>query len=555
MLYLTAYRDQPIAIALRLMKKCLELATVLATEYAEKSKHRNSPHLHLSIKEKKGEGYTSSYAGGKLTIIASNSLAQTYAISQMGTAVQARHLADYLGESNPCFSMRPLWLKAPIEVTLNEHLSLHLPEFMLAEDAQLLLPRLCKRLIECGFNSILIGTHQCSWNLNDPPSALSVDLNAIIQQLHDHGIQVILKPNFKTEVSSKAPRKSKEYLEAALNALFLEYPAIDALFWESLWQTNAYHEDENALDATDAELTLSEIELLENSIQGRSKLIFYMASPNANKKEAIRQAKWIVSLLDDMKKNSILAFNAVSGSAFDDFANDNPLWEILRETPDCSSTGLLPILNVGLVKQGEGLWPVTNFDLLERFIPRCSRHSFAGVIGLASHLPQVGSVLDCNLWVGGQSLWRSLPPSLLAETWFKAFRPEENSAFCLQVMKKARSIALSLTALSKSNLAADEAKIYGDSLMANTRQLMCLLDKESCNGSSVHPSIKDHFSFFSRDIKQLLGILLPTYNLPLSYHAAHEEPTASFWSHELDTPHRGHKNSTMEAIYLENRYL
>lgn len=538
------------------MKKCQELATVLAAEYAERSKNRHAPHLHLSIKEKNGEGYTSSYAGGKLSITANNLLAQTYAISQMGTAIQARHLAEYLGESSPRFSLRPLWLKAPIEVSLTDQLSLHLPEFMLAEDAQLLLPRLCKRLIECGYNSILIGTHQNNWELKEVPSTLTVDLNSLIQQLHDHGIQVILKPNFKTEISSKAPCKSKAYLEAVINELFIDFPAIDGLFWESLWQTPAYHEDEESLDLTDAEIALSEIEILESCIQDRSKLIFYMAAPNANKNEAARQAKWILSLLDDMKKNSILAFSAVVGSAFDDHAKDNPLWEILRESPDFSATALLPILNVGLVKQGEGLWPVTNFDLLERFLPRCSGHSFAGIVCTASHLPQAGSVLDCNLWVAGQSLWRSIAPSLLAETWFKAFRPEENPALCLQVMEKARSIALNLTAIPKLNLAADEAKIYGDSLMGNLRQLNWILDKEHCSsGSSAHPSIKDHFTFFSRDVKQLLAIFLPTYNLSLSFHSTHDEPTASFWSHELDTPHRGPKNSTMEAIYLENRYL
>lgn len=537
------------------MKKCQELASVLAAEYAEKSKHKRSPSLHLSIKDTKGEGYSASYSAGKLSIIANSPLAQAYAISQMGAASHARHLAEYLGETSPRFPLRPLWLKAPIEVVLTANSRIHLPEFMLAEDAQLLLPRLCKRLIECGFNAIIIGTHLHSWTLNSTASAATVDLNAIIQQLHDHGIQVILKPNFTTELAAKAPVKSQPLLEVALQELFEQYPSIDALFWESLWQTEAYQDGESALETTDAEIALTEIQLLEKCIQGRSKLIFYMAAPNATKKETIRQAHWIVSLLDDMGKDSVLAFNAVSGSAFDDHACDNPLWECLRESPDSSSTPLLPILNSGLVKQGEGLWPITNFDLLERFLPRCSRHHFAGVVGLASHLPQAGSVLDCNLWVAGHALWWPLPPALLAETWFKAFRAEESFTFCLQIMKKARFIALSLTALPKENLAADEAKICGDSLMANLKHLKWLWEKESCSASSAHPSIKDHFAFFSRDVKQLLGTFLPTYNLPLAYHAGYEEPVTSFWSHELDTPHRGHKNSTMEAIYLENRYL
>lgn len=536
------------------MKKCQELATALATEYAEKYKYKRLPDLDLTIKEKKGEGYSSRYAGGTLSIVSNSHLAEAYAISRLGVAVQAGHLAEYLGNQTPRFSLRPLWLKALQEVSLTERLSLHLPEFMLAEDAHLLVPRLCKRLIECGYNSILIGSQQTVRESTGSLSSSTPDLKSIIGQLHDHGIQVILKPNFKPEVSSKSPEKSKDYLEGALDGLFTHYPSIDALFWESLWQTDAYH-DEDSSNFTDAEIALSEIRLLESTIKGRSKFIFYVNTPYAAKKEGIRRAKWIYSLSDDMKRNSILAFNAVNGSPFEDHASDNPLWEILRESPDCSSTGLMPIINAGLVKQGEGLWPLTNFDLLERFLPRCSRHSFAGIISTASHVPQAGSVLDCNLWVAGQSLWRSLPPSLLAETWFRAFRPEENAAFCLETMKKARSITLNLIEVSKKTFTADEAKIYGDEIISRLKHLMLLWEREGLACAAGRPSIKDYFTFFPHEIKQLLGSFLPTYNIPLSYHSTIEEPSVSFWSHELDTPHRGPKNSMMEAIYLENNYL
>lgn len=536
------------------MKKCHELASVLATEYAEHSKHKRYPQLLTAVVEKKGEGYKSSYAGGKLKITANNSLAEAYAISQMGTAIRAKHFGDYLGENSPRFTLRPLWLKATVEIPLTEELTLNLPEFMLAEDAKLLLPRFCKRLIECGYNAILIGSQNCNWKLTSNPQPTALDLNVVIQQLHDHGIQVILKPNFKTEISHNAPHKSKEYLKGVLDELFQKFSTIDALFWESLWRTEAYLDGESSLDSTDAEIAFSEIQILENCLQNRSKLVFYMCDPEATLKEAERHAKWMINLLDAMNQGTLLAFNAVNGHIYDDYSNDHPLWELLRQSIDSSATPLLPIINVGLVKQGEGLWPVTNFDLLERFLPRCTRHHFAGVIGTASHLPRSGSVLDCNLWVSGQALWHSIPPLLLAETWFKAFRPEENFAFSLQMMHMARSIVLDLTLLSKESVAAEDAKMHGDSLMAHLRQLKWRIEKETSQVSS-HPSIKDHFLFFFKNVQHLIGAFLPTYNLPLSYQTDGDDPLGSFWNHELDVPHRGPKNSLMEAIYMENRYL
>ncbi|MBA3604354.1 MAG: hypothetical protein H0W50_12135, partial [Parachlamydiaceae bacterium] len=105
------------------MRKCQELATVLATEYAEKAKNTRLPKLVLSLKNNESESYCARYAAGKLTIEAGSLLAQTYAICQLGTAIKAGHLSDFIGENNPRFPLRPLWLKAITEIYLTDSLS------------------------------------------------------------------------------------------------------------------------------------------------------------------------------------------------------------------------------------------------------------------------------------------------------------------------------------------------------------------------------------------------------------------------------------------------
>ncbi len=582
------------------MRKCQELATVLATEYAEKTINSRLPKLVISLKNTASESYCARYAAGKLSIEAGSLLAQTYAISHLSTAIKAGHLSDFIGENTPRFPLRPLWLKALTEIYLTDSLSIHLPDFMLAEDANLLIPRFCKRLIECGYNSILIGSHDNCITPSSPNTKINSadNLAAIFQQLSDHGIKILLKPNFAAnqDGSCSCPSKSTStrspplhiLLGSSFDFLFKLFPKIEAFFWESLYLSPAFRNDVlsiDATDATDAEIALAEVQMLEKCIQGRSKLILYM--PSNHHDEALRQARWITKFIDDMGKNSILAFNAVSGGHFDDHSLDHPLWELLRTSPDTSSTAFLPIINIGLIKQGEGLWPTTNFDLLDRFLPRCNRHRFEGIIGLVSHIPESGSLLDCNLWVAGQTLWRFQPTSLLAETWFKAFRPNEDVQFSLKVMKIARTLSLDLSLLRSIAvnpeavpISSEQAKIYGDNILTSLKLLKLVYEKEMNvrrkNGVKLnritlnrdqtigvgsdaeknsHPPIKEYFTFFAHNVKQLLGSFLPAFNMPVSFILGEEEQNISFWNHDLETPHRGHKNSIMEAIYLENRYL
>ncbi|MGZ3634266.1 MAG: hypothetical protein ACXVAJ_08075, partial [Parachlamydiaceae bacterium] len=415
------------------MRKSLELATVLMAEYHEKLQGKRTPQLILSLKNESKESFRAQYRAGKIFIEADSPLAQNYGICQMSVAVRAKHLADYTGEISPRFGLRPIWLKAQIATELTPNIHVFLPEFFLAEDAELRLPRFCKRLIECGYNAVMIGAHLSGWEIAQMPQTPSPSPNfqSFFQLIHNHGLQIVLKPHFSLD-TTKAYKDSEwlACLESSFNDLFSSLPRPDFLFWESFCQTANQQAISQHHDLTEAEITLKEIRGIEKILQNRSQLIYYI--PTKNNSDGKRQARWMASLIDDVGKGTTLAFNAVYGNAYDDHQVNHPLWEVLRETQDTSAKGWMPILNGGLVKQGEGLWPMTNFDLIDRFVTRCYRHHFAGLITLTAHFPEAGSILDCNLWVLGHSLWHTLPSSLLAETWFKAFRPHEDETFCLE---------------------------------------------------------------------------------------------------------------------------
>lgn len=128
------------------------------------------------------------------------------------------------------------------------------------------------------------------------------------------------------------------------------------------------------------------------------------------------------------------------------------------------------------------------------------------------------------------------------------------------MMSLSRTIALDMSLLRASYegnepLKNEAAKIYGDSILSRLKQIKWLLENNKNREVAQAPSIKDHFPFFARDIKQLLGAYLPTYNLPLSHTLESDEPSTSFWKADLETPLCGEKNSMMERIFSQNNYL
>lgn len=559
------------------MKKCQELALVLADEYHEMAKLQRLPQLkwHLG-KDKTLESYSAACHAGTLDLYAEGPLAQAYALSFMTVAVKSGHLADYLGPRKPKFALRPLWLGSTIKVAISKHVHLHVPEIMLAEDRQFWLPRFCKRLLECGYNSVMIGAQHGTFI--SKPAKQVLDLHVICQQMLDHGIQMIVKPKFYLPLDASPAQKCPyddnfaSFLTTACNELATELPLLSHIFWESMLFYSNYRHHPHAKEATTIEIVLKEVRLLESTLGRNAGLIFYVPSPNPQ--AAQKQAAWIPELLDDLGPKTVLAFSAVAGEITADHQLDHPLWKALRLHRESSATPLLPIINFGAVRQGEGLWPIANLDLCERFIPRCQRHNFLGLIGFANHLPKQGSLLDSLLWVAGHSQWHSLQPHLLAETWFKAFYPNTDFSQCYLLLADARKIALrtsSLYALAcnkkRSNFTSEEWRLYAEEILAQLKLLHMQCDKFfKDNFQSGSQDLQKYFYYFIADIKRFIINFWQFTHLPAINLLNKEEIDQGFWGQTAskasspitwfcNEPQRGAPGSDMEAIFLQSRLL
>lgn len=559
------------------MKKCQELALVLADEYNEMAKTLRIPLLKLHLgKDSTLESFSAICRAGTLDLYSDGPLAQAYALSFMTVAVKSGHLADYLGTRKPKFALRPLWLGSPAKVAISQHVGLHVPEFMLAEDRQFWLPRFCKRLLECGYNSVMIGAQHGAFI--SKPAKQTFELSEICHHMLDHGIQLIVKPKFYLPPGSlpahKCPydKNFASFLATAYSELATELPQLSYIFWESMLLYSNYRYHPNAKEATTIEIVLEEVRLLESLLGANTGLIFYLPSPNPQ--SAQKQAAWIPELLDDLGPKTVLAFSAVAGEISADHQLDHSLWNTLRLHRESSATPLLPIVNLGAVHQGEGLWPLVNLDLCERFIPRCQRHNFLGMIGFANHLPKQGGWLDSLLWVAGHSQWDSFQPHLLMETWFKAFYPNEDFSHCYPLLKDARKIALrtsSLHALAcnrkRANLASEEWRVYAEEILAQLKLLQMQCDRYFMKSfQACSQNLQGHFNIFMADIKRFIDNFWQFFHLPAINLLNKEEIGPGFWSQTAnksspptswfhEEPQRGLPGSDMEAIFFQNRLL
>ncbi len=548
------------------MKNCHDLAIAMAADYQLVRRSNKSPEIKLRASKGESSGFVSNYAAGTLSIDSANAIGHAYGIAQMSIAANAGHMAEYLGKVSPKFPLRPLWLGSDCEVSICDQVSIHLPTFMLNPNLLEWIPLAARRLIELGYNAILVGSRLPGYFSNI--LADKVDLESILKLFNDYEIKVILKPNFlflhNCTTSSKCPLDENlcSSLQKAFGQIYARIPSCKGVFWESMLLSPRYHAHTKAKELTGVEVVIHEVQLLEkcNNLSDKKldrQLIFYVPSTTAA--EAKSQAAWIPNLLDEMGDKSIFAFSAVEGGFYQDHLYDHPLWQQLRRSPDSSSTLLLPIVNIGAVEQGEGLWPLTNFDLVERFFFRCRRHAFAGVIGVVNHLPAPGSLLDFMLWVAGQSMWHDHPPALLAETWFDSFRKGEKFADLYPPLKAVRMIVLELSLLRNLENNEERRRI-GEPLIAQLKTLTHQFEKDQ--SVLERPSIKDYFKLFVYDIKRFLEqslqlscrtIFAPTFG--------NEDLQPSFWTHPkgrgdfLVKPQEGLPGSILDKIYKENRFL
>lgn len=549
------------------MKTLRNISDELLEQYA-RQKNRRDPKIVCRIKDRKNsESYSCSISGGQITLDASSNLAAVYGVNRLLTGIGSGHLAECAGEWHPRFPLRPLWIGCDVQVSLNPAVSIALPQFLCQEKtSQDQLRGFCRRVIEMGFNSILFGSMENS----NVPSWAQVSLFEVknfCSIMHEYGLKLIFAPQLEYD-KSHCPLDVDyaSFLEKRMQEFVQLLPDADYVFWTSQCWLQDCLQNPLAREATQADLVRAEILIIEKALQEKIPLIHFL--PSSDLKIAKQQAEWLPALCDDVSKTTILSFSAVAGHFCADHLPPHPLWQTLRMQRGISATPLMPIVNIGSIKHGEGLWPALTFDLAEKFIDACDSHCFAGVIGLVNKLPAKGSLLDCSLWISAQAMWKKNSTDALGHTWFLASRPELNYLELADSFRDMRDIVVKLSWLrsfqfeekQRNTESNEECRAMAESLAARLKLLQVRFEKEDRKRTTKapRPSINDYFIPFAADVRSLIAQATQACNVSIPNLRKAEDNNEGFWTQKerrtmLETAQRGLPGSRMSQIFEENR--
>lgn len=539
--------------------------------FLEKCSIKNDiPKIQWStIREDSSDKITSSYAKGTVSISASNFSNAIFGLNRMRIGIASGHLPEYIGEMVPRFPLRPLWVGCDVKVFLNPLMESAIPSYAIDRSK---LEKLCERTVELGYNAILFGRREGMSIVSG--EAIQTDWKAICTCLHEYGLKIIVKASIIdqiNEVHSPANKKFKKIVQNSIIEFRDAVQGIDFLFWESELLHPHYCQCKEADESTLKELVFMEMQSIEEALGNKTALIFYVPAPNLL--TASIHSQWLSELTHEAAGKTIIAFSSFAGDPVHDHAPLHPFWDQLRTHMHSSSTALLPLVNIGGVKQGEGLWPSLSLDLLDAILNRTERHSFAGVISLVNFLPPPGGLLDCVLWITSEMLWRKRDAFLLAETWFSAYHPEWNFPAFAEDFKSIRQIAIHLSRLRSLNLelgrdaiSSEEGKALSETLLATLKALEIKCGKIKKNSDA--PSFYEYFMHFARDARRIILYFLQCLNISIPNVLNQEDLQESFWTQFsqsggqgirsgtvsfLDLPNQGNPGSRMSLIFAENR--
>lgn len=485
------------------MKKALEFAETLSIEYTHLLEGKT---FQKVFKEHDNESYHSSYAGGTVKLQATGASASVFAVRELMIGKKSGHTAEYLGDFQPRFSLRPLWMSCDCEVDVNG-VKIYLPHYLVEDPHKVHL--MCCRLLELGYNALVFG--------GSGKKSGSTDLEHLFQEIRQYGIKIILKCE---DIPGHLP--------------------FDYLLKES-------KDFENKSKNTQLEKIVREVKKIESL---GSPLIFYLDARTES--EAQRQSRWMSELCDEMGVESLLAFPSVVEGKL------HPFWEVLRVSPDVSSTPLLPVVNMGNVGCGDGLWPSLNLRLLNKVFGHMQRHVFAGVIGVINQLPKREGLLDCTLWAAAQFLWKRQRIEQAVETWFLAHHPEMEYSKYFEVID---DLVHEIHALKRmGERTSEESKVIAESLIARLKEIQVKLEVEERKrlkktGISLH----DYFVYFERDARRLILQFLQKHHVALASLLNNDDAGEGFWTSGgkggkvtvLEEPSKG--TGMMTRIYSDNR--
>ena len=467
-------------------------------------------------------------------IAAGRGLSGAAASAQFAVAHRAGHHAEWIGSHTAQFTDRWLWLGGRCVVTVGEGLRVVIPE-VLKEELEAPgngVDALCQRVIQLGWNGILFGARaDCA--VEETLEGLR-NLGPLIARFHKHGLRVGIRPTVvrlaKSPVST-CPVNT-DYHEHVVTALrsWLWSPAVsdserpDTLLWESRCRSSQFSTDPSADGLLYHDLLTAELGMVEAAAACRINVTFLV--PWRQQLPEGRQIDAMMRLCQHASKGTSIAYSGVSngGSAT---GGDNgvgrlhPLWNQLREYGHVPATKLLPVVNVGGVGQGEGLWPCSYLSELEACLPLMAASPCSGAIAVTNTVPELDAMLGGSLWAAGCALNTGRAASVFFDTWRRAYRSSWSDRECEVVAVATRLASRASLALAK--VEGDALRDLAETLFSESRYL-----KRMSEGGD--PELQALVTPFVRDVRRMIMGAAQTKGLSLGNVATSDDSGFGFWT-------------------------
>lgn len=274
-------------------------------------------------------------------------------------------------------------------------------------------------------------------------------------------------------------------------------------------------------------------ELIREMKAQHQPLVFYIPKISASLLE---------ELLDLATGKTIIAFDAFHEEQI------HPIFSHLRYCRYTSCTPMLPIVNSGCIGKGEALWPYLNVHEQQQLFSYRQNYPFAGFAARTEMLPQEGSLLDCALWINGAMMWMELGPTLLLQSWLKAYKPFWPTEEALFLIGECEWVIQALLGLkNRRTVGHEKLKWMCDAIAARIQSLLAFCEKSG--------EFFDYVRYFVVDAKRLLqhtSLHLAVHLPPL---LSADDPAESFWtSTSLQNPMRQRPFSGEGNPFLSHFY-
>ncbi|MEM1282015.1 MAG: hypothetical protein AAGG81_00520 [Chlamydiota bacterium] len=503
------------------MKKALEVAKEISREFSQSIEGKRFKSVFCDcIGNESKDGFSVHYQSKELSIQAANPRSAAYAISQLKMAVEANRIREVVGDNQPLYNLRPIWVHCDKHISLTENVGLYLPSIFLGKNKQTF-ETFCHRLLELGFNAVILGSRNETFEYKSSTSFK--ELEVLWQLFDEYGIQLIVKPVIYHPTGcdqvclNPIDDQFCQRVSQALSDLRQVTPSLNTFFWESVYCEQDFHYHPIGRGDSKFEKTLKELRCVEKGLSDDQTLIYYL--PTTDDLMARKQANWLVRFLNAAGPKTICAFSCVGGSFASDHLRRHPFWEVLYQLDRPPTTPGMPIMNTGGLGQGEGYWPNFPLEMLEEYLSYRNEFPIAGFIHSVRNIPKRGSLADACMWVAGLSMWRRSHPMQLLETWYRVHFSEESFVWFFSLLKKARVVILEISAfegVDQEEVSCQGVKCRIDSLLAQIDEIEVMVKVMANRLPISKGALKELFQLFAKDARRKILYFAHQHDVSIS---------------------------------------